>query len=627
MLVWLQLLGTRIRLLTNRLLARLGMSEQAFLVILATLIGILTGAAAVAFHELIHLIRDFAYVSRGEALYRHELWILALVPAAGGLLVGIISLRLVRAREGHGVIDVIESVVRSSGFVRPSVAVEKIITSGVTIGSGGSAGAEGPIVQIGAAIASGVGSVFRIAREQMPILIGCGAAAGISAIFNAPIGGVLFALEVILFDFSTRTFTAVNVASVIANVTTRGIFQLIGSDEYQAIFMVPAWVQARQLAVDWGQIGNFAILGVACGIVGVMLTRTMHKAEERFARLNWMGIWRPAAGGLVLGLLGVIYVITFGWIMMGEAKPFDVNLYPMPAFFGDGYGIIEQLLSHSFYRHESMRHVFLLLTFLLLAKVVGTCVTLASGGSGGIIAPSLFLGAVAGAMLGIVLRWSGLFRDLQPEMYALVGMGAVLAAVVHAPMASILIVVELTQDYKVMVPAMLSCVLAVSVARLLFRDSIYTLSLRRRGVQLGGGSDIRVLRRLSVQSVPLAPASFVHKGDPFQKIVDLTGEDSGASNFVVIDDQGMYAGMVTADDIRTALIQREAVPLLLVDEVRRANVPIVRTSDDLASVLEKFAKLELSELPVCMPGAEGKVIGMIGRSALMRRYQQELEGH
>jgi CIC family chloride channel protein len=297
----------------------------------------------------------------------------------------------------------------------------------------------------------------------------------------------------------------------------------------------------------------------------------------------------------------------------------------MPAFFGDGYGVIQRMLSHDFYVGGPLYQMLLLLVFLCAAKVIATALTLSSGGSGGVIAPSIFLGATAGAVLGILLRETGYFRQLQPELYALVGMGAVLAAVVHAPMASILIVFELTQDYKVMLPAMLACITATAMAKVVHRDSIYTLSLRRRGVRLGGGSDLRLLGRMFVEQVPLEPAAVLQPTDPFQRVLDLM-QQLNTSNFVVIDREGLYLGMVVEREINTALVQREAVPLMVVGELMRTDVPTVRSSDDLATVLDVFSRFDVSHLPVSLSSAPRKVIGLISRAGLMRQYHTSLGG-
>jgi CIC family chloride channel protein len=228
-----------------------------------------------------------------------------------------------------------------------------------------------------------------------------------------------------------------------------------------------------------------------------------------------------------------------------------------------------------------------------------------------------------GAVMGAVLQRLGWFEVIHPEVYALVGMGAALAAVVHAPLASILICFEVTEDYKVMVPAMLACVVATAVARLLYPDSIYTLALRMRGIRMGASGDRSILRRLSVEQVTLEPASVVHGKDPFQKILDLTSA-TGATNFVVVENDGSYRGMVVSDDIQMALLDREAIPLLVVDEMIRSDLPVVKHTDDLGMVLEAFSRHEVSHLPVTMSSRPNHVIGLISRAGLMRRYQQVL---
>ncbi len=620
----------RLRLAVTRVLARFGFREESFLLILAILIGVVTAAAAVTFHELILGIRGLLYNQLdARFLYGKGIALLIVLPALGGLIVGIVSQYVAHAREGHGIVDVIESIIRSRGFIKPGAAVEKIVTSAVTIGTGGSAGAEGPIVQIGAAIASGVGQLFRVARQHMPILLGCGSAAGISAIFNSPIGGVLFTLEVLLYDFSIRTFAPLVLASVIANVTTQAIFRQLLGESYGAIFSLPAGAfpgtggEANASYIDWAQLPNFAVLGLICGFIGVCLSRLMYSFEERFSRLPIPKVLRPAFGGAILGLIGVLYVMIFGWWMLGQPKPFAFQHYPLPAFFGDGYGVIKQLLDAGFYSSHNGYQLFLLLLFLCAAKLFGTCMTLASGGSGGIIAPSVFLGAVVGGILGIILRATGHFSYVQPSIYALIGMGAVLASVVHAPMASILILLELTRDYRIILPAMLASIIAIGIARMVMRDSIYTLSLRHRGVRVGTASDFTLLRRMNVEQVPLEPAIVVRGNDPLQRVLDLS-IDTGVDDFIVMDSRGNYEGMITADDIKTALLQREAVPLLLVDELTRPDVPLVKTSDDLASVFNTFSLYNVSHLPVCISPDGGKVIGLISRKSLMQCYQKVL---
>jgi chloride channel protein, CIC family len=625
MLSNLRLAPTRVRVISTRALSRLGFREDSFLIVLAAVIGVITAAAAVTFHQIINLIRDGLYQRIGAAkLYGPE-WILLIIwPALGGLAVGLISRYVFRTREGHGIVDVMESVIRSSGFIKPLVAIEKIITSGITIGTGGSAGAEGPIVQIGAAIASGTGQSFRVSRQQMGILIACGAAAGISAIFNAPMGGLLFALEVILQDFSIHNMTPVVVASVIANVATKAIFLHVFHERWDAIFYLE---QAPVFKLDWLQVQNFIILGVICGVIGVCVTRLMYLTEHKFQRLRLPAPARPAIGGALLGCIGIAYVMLFGHLQ-GLLKPVPFEIYPAPAFYGDGYGFIQRLVAPgphggSFYANpgHTVQYLFIFLAFLTVAKVVGTCLTLGSGGSGGIIAPSLFLGAVAGGGMGVAMKIVGLFdvSRVYPEAYAIVGMGAVLAAIVHAPLASILIVLELTYNPALVLPAMLAVVVGTGVARLIYPDSIYTAVLRLRGVRVGPSGDVALLHRLTVEQVSLDPVTAVAIDTPVERLLQITAQ-SGVSDFVVIDRAGKYAGMVVADDLRTVMLEREAIPLLVAGEVARMDLPAVRSTDDLAKVMETFALNEVARLPVCLATDTDRIIGLISRRALMQRY-------
>jgi len=360
-----------------------------------------------------------------------------------------------------------------------------------------------------------------------------------------------------------------------------------------------------------------------CGMLGVTLTRLMYWLEHFFGVMKLPKWIKPALGGAALGAIGVLYVL-FSWSVVGRVKFIPFEQYPMPAFFGDGYGAVQPMLGPDFYRQmPGWGLLTMVLVFLCLAKIVGTCLSLGSGGAGGVIAPSLFIGAVGGGALGIILGKLGLSENLPPYAYALVGMGAVLAAVVHAPLASVLILVDVTRGYQTILPAMLACITATGVARLISRDSIYTLSLRLRGVHVGTSSDLLLLRRMSVEQIDLEPAIVFHASDPLQKVLDRTVEN-GQADFVVTDKDNQYLGMIVGEDVRRALIDREAVPLLLVEEVMRTNLPVVRNTDDLATVMNQFSAHDVSRLPVGLPGNSSRVIGLISRAALMRQYQRAL---
>jgi len=614
--------ATRARVLISRGLVALGFKDDAFLLFVAALVGIITAAAAVGFHALIDRIRDLLYGINESFLYGPGSVLLIVYPAVGGLIVGFITFLFSRDARSNGVVDVMESVIRSSGFIRPIKAIEKIFSSAVTIGTGGSCGAEGPIIQIGAALASGFGQFFRLTRTQMPLIIGCGAAAGISAIFNTPMGGLLFALEVILLDFSLKTITPVIVASVVANVTTQAILRTwMHQKEGFAIFSLP---RLDNLAVTWPQLFNFLLLGLICGLASVTLTILATRSECWFDRTRMPRSLRPALGGAMLGVLGVVYIGIFGWLS-GGGRPVVDQGYPMPAFFGDGYGFIQKLFEHQFYSSASASYLMAVMAFLAVAKVIGTCLTISSGGSGGIIAPSLFIGAVIGGCVGLALQKIGIFANVNPEFYALVGMGAVLAAVVHAPMSAIVILVEISRDYQLALPAVLATIVAMAIAQRVHPDSIYTLGLRQRGLITGAKSEHVLLRRIYVEEVTLDPASLLQPTDPLQTVLDRTSK-AGLSDFVVIDRQGYYLGMLLDEDIRSAMVDREAIPLLVTSELIRRDIPFVLNSDDLAHVLDLFTRHNLDHLPVCLATAQGKVIGMVSRGGLMRTFQQRLHG-
>ncbi|HET6251434.1 MAG TPA: chloride channel protein [Tepidisphaeraceae bacterium] len=621
--------GVQSRLLMSRLMTRLGLREHYVLLPMAVIVGVVTAAAAVAFHGAINAIRNLLYAGDHlqHFLYGHGIWLIAVLPALGGTIVGLFTVYLVRTREGHGIVDVMESVIRNRGVIKPLSAVEKIITSAITIGTGGSAGAEGPIVQIGAGIASGVGMLFQVARSEMPILVACGSAAGISAIFDSPIGGVLFTLEVILLDFSIRAFAPVVLCSVIANVTTHAIFSKVLGQHTHAIFDLPENLMHNLGETNWVSVPGLLALGLVCGVVGVSLTRLMYWTDAQFHRLPIRREMRPALGGMLLGLFGVAYVLIFGWWMLGQPKPVSGDNYPMPAFFGDGYGAVQPLLTGEFYHGFFDAHIgklLLLLAFLSMAKIVGTCLTLGSGGSGGIIAPSLFLGATTGAFVGKALEAMHLSPHNPPMFYASIGMGAVLAAVVHGPLSSILILFEVTQQRNIILPAMLVCVVATGTARLIFPDSVYTLTLRKRGVRVGTGADLTVLRRQTIEQVKLEPITMLPATTPVEKLIELT-VTSGTSDFAITDADGAYAGMVTADDIKTALIQHEAIPLLLAADLVRGDLPCVKSTDDLAHVLEIFSQYEVARLPVCLSSNSTRLIGLVSRRALMNQYHNALQ--
>jgi CIC family chloride channel protein len=588
-----------------RFLKRFGFREETFLILLACVIGALTGLGSVVFTKLIGWAHEFCYGSgEHQGLYDGHMIFLVLLPAAGALLVGLITYFFAREAKGHGVPEVMDAIVSQEGRIRPRVAVAKAVASALTIGSGGSAGTEGPSIQLGAALGSACGQFFQIAKHNLSVLVGCGAAAGISAIFHAPIAGVLFALEIFLRELNFRTFSPVLIASVISSVV---VSAMLGADE--AIFPI---LNPEAFNFQWFELGNYVFLGLLCALAGVGFIKLLYATEDFFDWFKVHHIAKPVIGAAALGLLGIVILLVLGKSHVGE-----------PSIFGNGYPLIGQCIDVAGENSGTVKLTILALLLLFFAKMVATCLTLGSGGSGGIFAPSLFLGATVGYAFGLVLQKLGIFAEITPATYALVGMASVVSATTHAPMTAIIILFEMTRNYKVILPVMFSATIALAVAQLLFRDSIYTLKLRRRGIRYETRVNTAILRRLNVRMVMQPHCVVIQHDTPLQEVIKKAVEIETA-DFIVADHEGHYHGLLIAKDLRATLLQPEAVPFLVAEELAHNNVPAVSPDESLDKVLDIFSRLEVNSLPVENPYTH-EFVGLVTRAALMRRYQQELQ--
>ncbi len=596
----------------RRLTTRLGFQNDWYLILVGAAIGTITGFGAMGFAAALGYLEHLV----GEGHHAVGTWGLFLFPVIGMGITGLLVHYFAAEAKGHGVPQVMYALIKRGGNIPLRIGVVKILASISTVASGGSAGTEGPIVQIGATVGSAVGRKLRIDREQMGTLVGCGAAAGISAIFNAPIAGVFFVLEILLRDFSVKTFTPIVIASVFASVTTQTLL-----DGNEPIFATSEALHEARFYVT--ELPTFLLLGAVCGLVAVAFNRMLHAGEDRFTALKLHPLLKPIIGALALGAMGLLYQSIWGGGHSAEAGGSE----GVPPFFGNGYQTIEQLIDPvSYGAGDGLSITFVAMAALVAFKCVATTFTLASGGSGGVFAPSLFLGAATGAVVGVALENLGLVPEgSSPASYALVGMAAVVAASTHAPLTAILMLFELTRNVYVVLPIMLAAVVATVIAQLIERDSIYTYSLRRRGVAVGVARDLTLLRRISVRSVTRTPLpDAVFPSDPVSKLIALHATHS-IPDFPVVDEKGRYMGMVTGKDLRTALIDREAIPLLLVAEMMRSDLPVLESDEMLDTVLDKFADHDVASL--CLLAAHDPELpaGLITRSDVMKRYQQALE--
>ncbi|MDX1388537.1 MAG: chloride channel protein, partial [Acidobacteriota bacterium] len=419
---------------------------------LALLVGLGAGLGAIVFRWLIDLVRwvSFEWLPGVTAGWGPAYIVIA--PTIGGLLVGPLIYFFAREAKGHGVPEVMEAVALRGGRIRPVVAAVKSIASSLTIGTGGSVGREGPIVQIGSTIGSTVGQVFRMSDDRVRNLVACGAAGGVAATFNAPIAGVIFALEVILGNFSIRSFGTVVIASVTASAVGRAAFGDVPA------FGIPEYA----LNSLW-EFPLYLLVGVAAAGVAVVYTRMIYASEDLFDSWGKVPEWSKAAfGGLLLGGLALAY----------GAVP-ALGYGRVPQVYGVGYETIESGLLGS--------ETLLVMLALVGLKILATSITLGSGGSGGVFAPGLFIGSMLGGSLGLLFAHLVPGVPGPPGAYALVGMGAVFAGSTHASMTAVLIIFEMTGDYKIILPLMLSVVTATLLSSVLLkRETIYTLKLTRR---------------------------------------------------------------------------------------------------------------------------------------------------
>ena len=586
---------------------------DGWLNVLGAIIGALTAMGAVLFARGLLQAEHWTEHLQGEMSW----WMLPLIPMVGALLTGLLVYNYAREAGGHGVPQVLDAIVRKGGRIPARIGFVKVIASICTVGTGGSAGAEGPIVQIGAVAGSVLSKRIGVTRQQTVVLVGCGAAAGISSIFNAPIAGVFFALEILLRDFSLKTFTPIVIASVFATAMTQ---VLLGDND--AIFST----ELPNYVFSVLELPSYIVLGVLCAAGAWSFTMVLERGEDLFDRMRLHQVLKPVLGALMLGVLGIFGVWAFSEMPGNEILGTEHST--IPAFFGNGYSVIKHLVDPVSYQGGHVVWGTIgVLAILMVAKILATTFTLASGGSGGVFAPGLFTGAAIGGVFGIAIDKMGLIADgSSPASYALVGMAAVIAGTTFAPMTAILILFEITREPHVLAPIMLAAIVSTAVTRKLMPDSIYTAKLRRAGVRIGTSRDMSLLRHVPVSSVDYAalPPEPVYASDPLSKLITLHAHHN-VPDFPVVDADGKYIGMVTGGDMRTALIDREAIPLLLVAELMRSDLPVIKPDEHLDTVMEKFARSEISSLVLVDGFGGNKPLALITRMKVMSRYNAVLD--
>lgn len=563
-------------------------SSNTGLLVLALLIGAGAGGGAIVFRWL---IKTFTLVLSGHADYSaagHAAhpqlpglgrWFVVGAPVVAGLLYGPLVHFFAREARGHGVPEVMYAVARRGGRIAPQVAGIKALASALCIGGGGSVGREGPIVQIGSALGSTLGRVVRVAEPRMRILVACGAAGGIAATFNAPLAGVFFAMELILVDFAAQSFGMVVLASVTASVIGRA-----------ALGNAP-FLQLPPFTVDHvAEYGLFAVLGLVAGGAGVLFTRVLYAIEDACDAI-WRGPeWlRPALGGVLLGLL----------------------LLVLPQMYGVGYPVLGAGVAG--------RYTIAFLLLLLVGKMVATSLTIGIGGSGGVFAPSLFIGAMLGSAFGEAMHLIAPGIAGPVGAYGLIGMGAVFAGAARAPITAVIIMFELTGEYSIILPLMAAIVLATGVSHRLSRDTIYTLKLRRRGIDLSEPAQATPRAEVIPVSEVMTAVPEPVRGTTALLEVARALAASPQGVLPVVDHSGAYRGTVSARAVAEALAdgRHDQEPVTQLTELPSA----LRSTDPLEQAIEALDASGGSAVPVLAP-EDGAVVGWLTHQAALAALRQ-----
>ncbi len=562
-------------------MGRSGFPAHSFEILLGAVVGVLGGLAAVSFRWMLAGTESLFFSGIGGLLEPIAPYHLLVLPTLGGLIVGPFVWVLARGVEGSGVPELQEAAARRGGRLRSACWLYKALASAVTIGSGGSAGREGPIAFIGSSLAADLGRLVRGGEHRRRALLACGAAAGVAATFNAPLAGTFFALEIVLGTWTAEAFAPVVVAAVAASAIGRHFF---GS---HAAFFVYEYSLAT-----FSELPIFAILGIVAAVVGVLFIVALYGVGDLWDRVRMPVALRLAPAGLAVGALGLLH----------------------PAVMGLGYDTVEATLLG---RLTDIR----LLLMLMFGKLIATSLTLGSRGSGGIFAPSLFIGAMLGGALGQLCHEYIPALTTSPGAYALVGMGALFAAVSHAPLTAVLTIFEITGDYRMILPLMLACGIASLVAQHIYRVSIYNLKLLRRGVHIQLGHDVNLLNDIEIREAMTADVMTVAAQTTAREVVKLL-EQTAHHGFPLVDEEGMLHGIITAGDIRHAAEEgRLDRP---VSELATHRLVVAFPDETLNDALRKLGLHHVGRVPVVSREDHRRLLGIITRKDIVSAYNRAL---
>lgn len=562
------------------------LSEERTLAMLAVVVGLSSGFAAFVFKHMIDGVHHYCCAAGPSETFSVENTYRVFLPAIGGLLVGLLLYFFDRNAEGKGVPEVIYTLKKRGGKVRPHVALLTSIGSALTIGTGGSAGAEGPIIQIGASVGSSIGQWFHVAPRYLKTLAAAGAAGGLAAVFNAPIGGVLFAMEVLLREFKTQAFSMVVFSSVVASVTSH---ILLGDNTF---------LPKLSFGIEHpAELGLYFILGLIAAPVAQVFIKSLLSVEHLFKQLKKIPRpFMPMVGGLLVGLIGLV----------------------IPMILGSGHHELTSIMSDE---GQMLQKSFLFISVLIFGKMISTSITLGSGGSGGDLMPSLFIGAMMGILFGKFAH--SIFPGIAPVgAYSLVGMALIFSVVANAPITAIVMMFEVTQDYRIIIPLMFSVTITMLMAQQMGEIGIYARELLKRGVRLDGDKKSDPIMTITAGEVMVKNVEIVWQNMTVDKLTQFI-EKSRHTGFPVVNAQGELVGMVTYAEIRKAFESGLDSKVALIDKIMRSEVPVATPDDVLVDIVRQMQVYQVDRIAVVEPGNPKRLLGLITRANIMAAYQAE----
>ncbi len=568
-------------------------NNRDFVILLSVVVGCLSGLAAVILKAIVHLVES-SLTRSFDAEYANYFYLG--YPLIGIVLTVIVAKYILKESFGHGITGILYTISRKSSIVNRTKTYSNLIGSALTVGFGGSVGLEAPIVVTGSAIGSNIGRLCHLQSKKRALLIGCGAAGAISAIFNSPIAGVIFSIEVILIEININAF----IPLLISSVTGSLVSMLLLGDAVLFSFNLKDPFTAADTPY-------YILLGVVCGFVSLYFTRLTYKIEGLFSTIK-SDVLRATAGGLALGLI----------------------IFVFPPMYGEGYDFIKVLLSNQeveildysmFFRDAENPYLILVFMMgLVLIKPIASSITIGSGGNGGIFGPSLFLGGATGFLFAKIVNTMGVFGVISLSNFTLIGMCGVMSGVLHAPLTAIFLIAEITGGYTLFVPLMLVSAIAYSTIYYFERYSIYTKILVKKGLLIPDDRDRLVLSLLDISKLIETDLLTVKPQAKLINLVDLV-RVSKRNIFPVVDEKKQLLGIVTLDDIRNIMFDEAAQQNVAIETIMHSPPDVISTQDTMQGVMEKFERTGAWNLPVL---ENGKYVGLISKSRIFNAYRNKL---